>query len=55
MLWGGGTLTYILRSSDAWYWTDSPLKGASHTVQDALGPLVPGNGDPRAFMGKHGT
>lgn len=55
MLWGGGALTYVLRSSDSWYWPDSPLKGANHFVQDNVGPLVPGNGDPLAFMGRRGT
>ncbi len=55
MLWGGGTLTYILRSNDAWYWSNSPLTGANHAVQDTIGPLVPGNSQPRSFMGHHGT
>jgi heme/copper-type cytochrome/quinol oxidase subunit 2 len=55
MLWGGGALTYILRSGDAWYWPNSPLKSVNHTVQDTIGPLVPGNSDPMAFMGHHGT
>ncbi|HVV26019.1 MAG TPA: hypothetical protein VHC21_03230 [Candidatus Saccharimonadales bacterium] len=51
MLWGGGALTYILRSNDAWYWPWTPLKGANHAVQDSLGPLTPGYRDPGAFMG----
>ncbi|HET7059693.1 MAG TPA: hypothetical protein VFH99_00005 [Candidatus Saccharimonadales bacterium] len=55
LLSGGGTLTYILRSNDAWYWPDSPLKGTNHAIQNTVGPLVPGNSDPRAFMGHHGT
>ncbi len=55
MLWGGGMLTYVLRSNDAWYWDNSPLKSANHAIQDTVSPLVPGNSQPRSFMGRHGT
>jgi hypothetical protein len=55
MVWGGGALTYILRSNDVWYWRDTPLKGVNHTTQDVIGPIVPGNAEPRIFMGRHGT
>lgn len=53
MLWGGGALTYILRSNDAWYWPWTPLKSANHVIQDGLGPLTPGYRDPSAFMGRN--
>lgn len=55
MLWGGGALTYILRNNDAWLWTSRPVRDANHAVQKTIGPLVPGNNDPAAFMGHHGT
>jgi hypothetical protein len=55
MLWGGGALTYVLRSDDAWYWPNTPLKGANHALQDTVGPLIPGYYDPHIFMGRHGT
>ena len=55
MFWGGGALTYILRSNDSWYWPNTPMKSANHAVQDVIGPIVPGNANPQAFMGHHGT
>ncbi|HVX48332.1 MAG TPA: hypothetical protein VHA05_03185, partial [Candidatus Saccharimonadales bacterium] len=55
MFWGGGALTYILRSSDAWYISGTPMKAANHAVQRVIGPVVPGNGEPGLFMGRHGT
>ena len=55
MFWGGGALTYILRSNDAWYLQNTPMKSANHAVQNVVGPLVPGNDTPRSFMGRHGT
>ncbi len=55
MLWGGGALTYILRSYDIWYWPNSTVINVNHAVQKTIGPLVPGNSDPTAFMGHHGT
>ena len=53
MLWGGGTLTYILRSNDAWYWPSTPLKDANHVIQKTLGPITPGYYHPGEFMGKN--
>lgn len=50
MLWGGGALTYILRSSPSWYWPGSPLTGTNQDIRNALGPLTPGYKDPIAFM-----
>lgn len=55
MLWGGGALTYILRSRDAWYWPSSAVRDVNHAVQRTIGPLTPGYGHPKEFMGKHGT
>lgn len=42
LLWGGGTLTYILRSREAWYWPNTPLKSVNLNLQRNLGPLTPG-------------
>jgi hypothetical protein len=41
-LWGGGALTYILRSNDAWHWPSPVVRAANHGVQRILGPLTPG-------------
>jgi hypothetical protein len=53
MLWGGGALTYILRSNDAWYWHSQPVYSSNHAVQHVLGPITPGYHDPTAFMGRN--
>jgi hypothetical protein len=50
LLWGGGALTYILRSNDAWYWPNQAVNDANHAVQTVIGPLVPGNNKPTAFL-----
>lgn len=42
LAWGGGALTYILRSSDAWYWPSPVVRTANHAVQRGLGPITPG-------------
>jgi hypothetical protein len=40
--WGGGTLTFILRSDDGWYWPSPAARTANHAVQRVLGPITPG-------------
>ncbi|MGZ6004530.1 MAG: hypothetical protein ACXWLH_00070 [Candidatus Saccharimonadales bacterium] len=52
LLWGGGALTYVLRSSDSWYWPHTPLKAANHTIKDVIGPITPGYKQPVQFMPK---
>ena len=49
LLWGGGTLTYILRSNPAWYWDNRAVRSANKIVQQSLGPLTPGYNSPRLF------
>jgi hypothetical protein len=49
-VWGGGALTYILRSNDAWYWQHTPLKTANHAIQSSLGPITPGYNQPTQFL-----
>ena len=53
MLWGGGTLTYILRSNPAWYWPNRTVVNVNAAVRETLGPVVPGYRDPIAFMNRH--
>lgn len=53
MIWGGGALTYVLRSSDNWYWPGSPLRGANNAIRHTIGPVVPGYYSPTEFMGKN--
>lgn len=50
LVWGGGALTYILRSNDAWYWDNGAVRGANHVIQDNIGPLVPGYQSPVQFL-----
>ena len=40
---GGGALTYILRSNNDWYWPNSHVRAVNQSVQNYLGPIVPGN------------
>lgn len=49
LLWGGGALTYILRSNQAWYWDSSAVRATNKAVQQTLGPLTPGYNSPRLF------
>ncbi|MFI5270873.1 MAG: hypothetical protein ACHQT9_02410 [Candidatus Saccharimonadales bacterium] len=42
MILGGGSLTYILRSRDVWYWNSQPVYDANHAVQRFIGPITPG-------------
>jgi hypothetical protein len=51
ILWGGGALTYILRSNDAWYWRNQAVYDVNHAVQQVLGPVTPGYYSPNEFMG----
>lgn len=50
LLCGGGALTYILRSNDAWYWPVQPVHDVNYTVKKTLGPLVPGYTRPTQFL-----
>lgn len=50
LAWGGGALTYILRSNDAWYWQTQPVYDLNHAVQHVIGPITPGDGNPALFL-----
>lgn len=43
LAWGGGALTYILRSNSDWYWPNSTVRQINQSVQNTIGPIVPGN------------
>ena len=49
-IWGGGALTWILRSHDPWYWTGGPLNGANRFIIRDVGPYVPGYRHPEQYM-----
>jgi hypothetical protein len=49
LLWGGGALTYILRSNQNWYWPAHSVYEVNHAVQDVLGPRTPGYDSPMQF------
>lgn len=43
LIWGGGALTYVLRSNPAWYWpNNAAVKHINWTAQRTIGPIVPG-------------
>ena len=50
MAWGGGALTYVLRSNDAWYWPNPVVRTANHAVQKTLGPITPGYQNTVQFL-----
>ncbi len=50
LAYGGGALTYILRSSDTWYWPNPAVRTANHAVQRTIGPVVPGYHFPSEFL-----
>lgn len=50
MLWGGGVLTYVLRSNDNWYWPNSNVIEVNQNVRDSIGPLVPGYDQQTQFL-----
>jgi len=50
MVWGGGALTYILRSNPSWYWQNAAVRRANFVVQESVGPLVPGYRTPTQFL-----
>lgn len=49
--WGGGALTYILRSNNDWYWPNSHVRSVNQSVQNWLGPIVPGYYNQGQFLG----
>jgi hypothetical protein len=50
LLWGGGALTYILRSNDTWNWPNQAVLKANHAVQNTLGPVTPGYYEQTLFL-----
>ena len=50
LVWGGGVLTFIIRSRAVWYWPNHYLITANEKVQDALSPIVPGAKSPTQYL-----
>lgn len=50
MLWGGGALTFILRSGDSWYWNSPVVRSVNSAVRQTLGPITPGYRDSILFL-----
>jgi hypothetical protein len=50
LLWGGGALTYILRSNQAWYWPSPLVRHVNWDVQRTLGPVTPGYRNTIQFL-----
>lgn len=51
LLWGGGALTYILRSNNDWYWPNSDVRSVNQSIQNLLEPIVPGYYNQGQFLG----
>jgi hypothetical protein len=51
-MWGGGALTYVLRSEDTWYWPNSPTTPVNNFIKRNVGPHIPGYKDPIKFLRK---
>ena len=51
-IWGGGAMTYILRSNNSWYWSNSPFTPVYEFIQRNIGPFVPGNSNSIIFLRK---
>ena len=49
-LWGGGFLTYVLRSNESWYWNSPPVLHMNDGLRQLLKPVVPGSDDPTKFL-----
>ena len=49
-IWGGGILTFILRSNDAWYWNNSAVKTVNNSTRNLIGPIVPGYEKPTQYQ-----
>lgn len=51
LAWGGGAMTYVLRSNDAWYWQyNSQVKAINHALKNSFGPLTPGYDKPTQYL-----
>ncbi len=50
LIWGGGALTYILRSNDAWFWPNSTVIDVNRSIRQTLGPIIPGYNNLTQFL-----
>ena len=51
-MWGGGALTYVLRSENSWYWSNSPTTPVNQFIKRNIGPITPGYNSPTEFLRK---
>lgn len=47
---GGGVLTFILRSRDAWYWPNATVVQVNQGVQNSLTNVIPGAHNPVQYL-----
>jgi len=50
LVWGGGAMTYILRSNDSWYWPSPAIRHINYDIKSTLGPLTPGYHNYTQFL-----
>ena len=53
LVWGGGALTYVIRSTPNWYWPNTPMTRLNHDVQAIVDPIVLGSHNPTAFLSRN--
>jgi len=50
LIWGGGALTFVLRSNANWYWPNKYVVNVNKAIRDTTGPVVPGYYRPTEFL-----
>jgi len=50
---GGGGLTFVLRSNDAWLWNNSIVIKSNQQLRNTIGPVIPGYNNPGLFMSQN--
>ncbi|HEY4160788.1 MAG TPA: hypothetical protein VGM08_01880 [Candidatus Saccharimonadales bacterium] len=47
LLQGGGTMSYIVRSDDSWYWPDATVRRVNDDIRNAVSPFIFGKELPQ--------
>ena len=50
MVWGGGVMTFILRSDAGWYWNNAAVRDVNQAARNTLSPVVPGSENSRLYF-----
>ena len=52
-LLGGGAMTFILRSNDAWLWRNDFIIDSNQQIRETIGPIIPGYDNSGLFMSQN--